>query len=143
MAPPMPSRIRSQVELETMWRALMEPLGFSRTSLWLTALEGDLPTKVMVEIGDLPPKPDADSLAGFRGILVEAFGDASEARLAMLLSRPGGGGLTAGDRAWARGVLAAARSAGVQAEPMHLATDHALRLISPDDLIGRGPAAVT
>lgn len=143
MAPSIPPRIRTQAELETMWRALMEPLGFASASLWLTSLEGDLPTTVMLEISDLPPTPDAESLAGLRDVLAEAFGGSSETRLAMLLSRPGGGGPTPEDRAWARGVLAAARSAGVRTEPMHLATDHALRPISPDELMGAGPAAAT
>lgn len=55
--------------------------------------------------------------------------------VALLLSRPGPAAVTAADRTWAVGLTQAAGRAAIPLEPLHLATDEAVRVIAPDDLI--------
>ena len=50
--------------------------------------------------------------------------------VAFLLSRPGSARMTDGDRCWARELSAAAVRVGVRLQPIHLATDEALRKVS-------------
>ena len=140
MTPQAPFRtvVRTQSELQGLWRSLMEPLGFSRSALWLTVLIDDTTTGVLVEIADLPALPDPEDLAGFRSMITHVVGGDPTARLAMLLARPGGGGPTGADRAWARALLAAAQAADVAVAQVHLATDHDVRAIAGDDTAGDG-----
>ena len=130
---PEPVLIRTPAELESFWRARMGPLGFSRPALWLTVLVDDTTTGVLVEISDLPYVPDSRDLEGFRMLLDELVGGDRRARVALLLVRPGGGGPTSGDRAWADGLVRAAQGAGVLVAPVHLATDHTLGAITGEE----------
>ena len=54
--------------------------------------------------------------------------------VAFLLTRPGCGGMTSDDRAWARALTAAVRRAGLPAWPVHRANNDELVVCSPDDL---------
>lgn len=133
---PLSATVRTQADLQRLWRTLMEPLGFSRTTLWLTALVDDRTTGVLVEISELPPVPDPEELVGFGDLLTHVAHGQPNTRVAILLTRPGTGGPTPADRAWARGLLDAAQAAGVAVAPVHLATDHDVRVISGDDTAG-------
>jgi hypothetical protein len=102
--------IHSQADLEDAWRNLMEPLGFSRRTLWLMFVAGDdrlLPQ--VTEIVDIPPVLDDEDLLGLQR-LMEEIGSAG-LRPAFLISRPGPGGPTADDRACAGRVVEACRAA--------------------------------
>ena len=59
-------------------------------------------------------------------------------RFAFLRSRPGAGGVTEDDRAWARSLYDAGRRAGVPLEVVHRACDQDLVAVPMDDLL---PAA--
>ena len=83
--------IHSQADLEDAWRNLMEPLGFSRRTLWLMFVAGDdrlLPQ--VTEIVDIPPVLDDEDLLGLQRLMAD-FGSAG-LRPAFLISRPGPAG---------------------------------------------------
>lgn len=138
-ATPTPVLVRTQADLESFWRSLMEPLGFSGRALWFMLLVDDRTTDVLVEISDLPPVPDPQDLAGLAHVIGDLAGDDDRTRVALLLARTGSAAVTEGDRAWARELLAAVRTAGASAAPLHLATDEALRVVAPDDLGAPAP----
>ena len=118
--------IETQTDLERAWRALMNPLGWTRTSTWLMLVGPDsVPLPSLTEIEDCagpPPEDGADQLGSMLGRLrAEALPEGS--RVAFLRSRPGSGRADDEDRAWAGMLYAAARVAGLPAEVVHLATD--------------------
>jgi hypothetical protein len=125
--------IHGQADLEDVWRTLMEPLGFSGRSLWLMFIDADdRPMPQLTQIEDLPEALGDEELLGLQQVLSH-FRD-SGLRPAFLLSRPGAGGLTAADRRCAAQVLDACRSAAVEVEVMHVATDTVLAPVPMDDL---------
>jgi hypothetical protein len=129
--------VRSQADLELHWRRLMGELGFGSTLLWWIFFDADghgAPTIQQVE--DLPEVPEPQGLANLMRICQQVLDDvAPGGSVAFLRSRPGGAGITAGDRAWASGIGRAARAAGVHCHPVHLANDQELRVFAPDDEI--------
>lgn len=140
--------IRSQAELERVWRHLMEPLGFATRSLWLMVIEDDdRPIPHLTELTDLSERPDPRSARDVTE-LVRRLGEAlPRARVAFLLSRPDKGPPESpavpdsSDQAWAAVVYAAARDGGVPCEVLHLATDEAVLPIPGDSLARNGPAS--
>lgn len=130
--------MRTQADLHRHFRALMGRLGFSRTSLWLAFFDEDgrsLP--LLQEIDDLPELPGRDDLASLMRLCDYVLGmtGAPDGSVGFLLSRPGGPGVSAQDRAWASGLAAAARECDVRAFAVHLANDHELRVFTPDDAV--------
>ena len=114
--------IRSQADLEKVWRHLMRPLGFSHASIWLLRLDSDgaaVPALLEIAEAELAPEePEA-----FAALLVDLDSADPGGSHAFLRSRPGGGGVAPDDRAWASFLYAAGRIAGVRLEVVHLATD--------------------
>jgi len=125
--------LRTQSDIEQMWRRLMKPLGFSGCSLWIVVIEGDRPVPQIMEIAEMPLEPeegDAGAIAGVLGELAD-----SGSRFAFLRSRPGGGRPDASDRAWARALYDAGRAAGARLEVVHLAHDEDIFPLAVDDLL--------
>lgn len=86
--------IRTQADLERLWRELMEPLGFGGMSIWLMLIgPDDIAIRQLTQIEDAVEPPDAEQLAGF-GLMLSRLRDqmAPGGRWAFLRSRPGGGG---------------------------------------------------
>jgi hypothetical protein len=125
LSEPFRPTIRTQADLERTWRHLMEPLGFSRSSIWMMLLDADdHPHPRLTEIQDCVGPPEPEGLESFAEMARTVLGDVAPAgRWAFLRSRPGGSTVTHDDRAWARGLVAACRAAGVPTEVVHLATD--------------------
>ena len=142
MTEDMPFRplIRTQADLEHVWRQLMEPLGFSRHSIWMMLVDGDdrpIPQITEIDGAVEPPEPEeVDGLAELLRRLRDQV--APRARFAFLRSRPGAGGISSDDRGWAQALYDAARLARVQIEVVHLATDHDLLPIPMDDYLAAG-----
>ena len=142
MTDDMPFRplIRTQADLEQAWRQLMEPLGFSRHSIWMMLVGADdrpIPQITEIDGAVEPPEPgEVDGLAELLRRLRDQV--APRARFAFLRSRPGGGGINSDDRGWAQALYDAARLARVQIEVVHLATDHTLIPIPMDDFLAAG-----
>ena len=116
--------IRSQADLHRTWQSLMSPLGFSGQSIWMMVIGPDdrpLPQLTEITDADLPddlaPRDVAPLL---RRVREAGLGDV---RVAFLRSRPGEGGVTAEDRAWAALLYDAARLAGAPIEVVHRASD--------------------
>lgn len=128
--------IRSQADLERTWRALIEPLGFSRRSLWVMLIASDdRPLPRLVEISDLPPGPDAGDAPRFESFLARLRADGYPAeRVAFLLARPGRDRARDDDRYWAETLYDVSRSAGVPCETVHLATDDEIWALPMDEL---------
>ncbi|HSX67467.1 hypothetical protein [Nocardioides sp.] len=130
--------VRTQADLHRHFRALMGQLGFSSTSLWLAFFDedgGSVPFLQQVE--DLPTLPDRDDLASLMRLCDYVLGMAGvpDGSVGFLISRPGGPGVSASDRAWAAGLTAAARACDVRAFAVHLANDVELRAFTPDDAV--------
>lgn len=127
--------VRTQQDLHRLWRALMGPLGFGGRSLWLALLHDDgRPTSVIVQVEDLPPLPDREQrehLARFCRMLLDQAGGG---QVVFLLSRPGRGGISEGDRRWAAALQDVVRRARLPVWPVHRADDVELVVIAPDDL---------
>ena len=125
--------LRSQSDVEQMWRRLMNPLGFSGCSLWMVVVDGDRPVPQVMEIAEIPISPEDGDAESIAGLLTHLADDGS--RFAFLRSRPGGGRPDASDRAWARTLYDAGRSAGARLEVVHLAHDHDIYPMAVDDLL--------
>lgn len=120
--------ITCQADLESAWRHLMGPLGFSRPSLWFLAVapDGRIDRRIVqIEECDEVPTPE-QMLALVSGVGTVVDDVVPGARIAFLRSRPGRQGVDADDRAWAAGLYGAARAVGASLQVVHLATDHEL-----------------
>jgi hypothetical protein len=131
--PPFRPVLRTQSDVEEMWRRLMAPLGFSSASLWMIVVEGERPVPRILEVVDLGEPPDSEQIDSFAGMLAPLAGP--ETRIALLRSRPGSGRPDAADRAWARALYEAGRRAGARLEMIHLAHDHDVLPLTADDLM--------
>jgi len=129
--------IHSQADLERVWRGLMEPLGFTRTSLWMVFVHPDgRPHKTLIEV------PAPDSLVAPDPTAPELLDLLDEwttrhvpgGRVAFLRTRPGRGGLDRSDRLWAAALYAAAQVAGVPCEVVHAANNDRLLPVPLDEL---------
>lgn len=130
--------IRTPADMHRQWCALMGELGFSERLLWFTFIgpDGEI-HKMLQQIAQIPLRPEARLLDNLVYVCTETM---AEARIdggsaAFLLSRPGSAQFTASDRAWATGLVAAARRGNLLLQPVHLATDEEIRVFAADDLI--------
>ena len=117
--------LRSQADVELMWRVLMTPLGWRERSLWFVLVApDDSPVPHVYEIAELPDEIDPGGHAAAAGLWRDLLAEVLPGgRVALLLSRPGTGAPTAIDREIAAGTYAACRAEGVRLEVIHLATD--------------------
>lgn len=129
--------IRSQSDLHEAWSTLMQPLGFSRHSVWLMLIgHDDLPVPRLTEIEEAGDPPAGEELTGLAELLRMLHEEiAPDGRFAFLRSRPGDAGLTSADRAWARALYEAGRIAGVPIEVVHRACDVDLVPIPMDEVL--------
>ncbi len=114
--------VRTQADLEQVWRDLMHPLGFAGASIWMLRLEPDgraVPRLLEIAEAELAP----DEPEAFAALLEDLDSADPGGSYAFLRSRPGGSGVTDDDRAWAGFLHTAGRLGGVRLEVVHLATD--------------------
>jgi hypothetical protein len=131
--------VRSQSDLESVWKHLMgrqtRDGRFGGHSLWLLVIDADdRPFPQITEITDAVEPPD-DGMVSSIATFLDGLADEGR-RFAFLRSRPGHGGLTADDRAWARSLYDAGREAGVPLEVVHRACDHDLVAVPMDEVLG-------
>jgi hypothetical protein len=134
--------IRNQADLEQLWRTLMEPLGFTRTSVWMLFIDADdRPVKQLTEISEAYVPPDDVESRGLEQVLRRIVEESVPGgRVAFLRTRPGKGGLNELDRRWAAALYAAAHRAGVPCEVVHAANDVRLMPVPLDEIPGKVPA---
>jgi hypothetical protein len=125
--------VRTQSDVEQMWRRLMMPLGFGSTTLWMVMIEGERPLPRVLELDDMPDSPDEDSARALAGLLENLA--SPQLCCAFLRSRPGAGRPDTNDLAWAQTLYAAGRLAGVHLAVIHLAHDHDVMPLPMDDLV--------
>ena len=134
MTPELETPIRSAPDLLAVWRRLMGPGGFGRRSIWFVFIDADdRLQRVIMPIDDVPEEPDPLVIRNLAMIFTELRDDGQFASTAMLLSRPGPGQMTGGDRRWAQALRAGLGH--VSPWPVHLATTDDVRVFAPDDLI--------
>jgi hypothetical protein len=129
LLPPEQMPITDQASLERTWRALMGELGFAEPQLWMMLL-ADGRCLHLVKTEGVPSHPSRSDTEAVLDLARQIHDD--PASCAYLYARPGGRGLTAGDLAWARGLSAPG------GWPVHVANDHQLRVVAPDDLAEAG-----
>lgn len=128
--------VHTPVDLEAVWRLLIEPLGFGSRQIFAILLDRDgrvLPS--IVNVTDCPATPDEhmlDNLAStLRGALDQADANGS---CAWFWARPTHAGTRASDIRWVRGIAASLAKYSLGAWPIHAADDSVLRVMSPEDL---------
>jgi hypothetical protein len=134
-SPTMPLRpvVRTQADLEAMWKEVMGSGGYGGHSLWLVVIDSDdRPFPQITELTDALEPPDDEMIGSLATFLQHLAVD--DLRFAFLRSRPGHGGLTADDRAWARALYDTGRRAGVPLEVVHRACDHDLVAVPMDEV---------
>ena len=137
MTDPYRPLIHTQADLQEVWRHLIRPLGFSRRSVWLLLIGGDdRPTPLVTEVRDLPEIVEGEATDGLAEMLSGLLDVEPSGRWALLLSRPGAGGSSEADRAWAAALYDACRRHGVPHEVVHLATDETILPIPLDEVTG-------
>ncbi|GAA1904467.1 hypothetical protein [Lapillicoccus jejuensis] len=125
--------VRSQHDLQRTWSLLLSPLGFASPQLWMLALKDDR-IVLPVNITDLPLEPVPSDLELFQSVIARTCPtDGGRHEVALLFARPGAGPRTAGDRAWARALADLSPT-----RPVHLANDHEVTVVAPDDLGATG-----
>ena len=129
--------IRTQQDLEDAWRHLMQPLGFSRRSVWFMLIASDdQPFPHLTEIEEDDGPPSREQLAGLAAMIEQLRDDvAPGGRVAFLLSRPGGPAVTADDRARAGALYELGRLSDVPVEVVHLACDVDIVALPMDDVL--------
>jgi hypothetical protein len=124
--------IQSPADLQQRWRALMQELGFGQRLLRFAFIGPDrclLKVLVDVEIGLRPDPAYIDDLMWMLDELVRDKGPGHT--VALLLTRPGRGGLSNNDFRWAEAVTSAARRLDIPLEPFFRANDEALLPVAP------------
>lgn len=124
--------VGSTADLRERWRALMQELGFGERLLRFAFIGPDRRfIKVLsdVEIGLHPAPAVADNLMWALKEVLDGMGDGHT--VALLLTRPGRGGLSNNDRRWCRALTSAAERHHVPIEPIFRANDEALVLVTP------------
>lgn len=119
--------IHSPADLQQRWRALMQELGFGERLLRVTFVGPDrrlVKLIIEVEIGPRPPTTGLDPLMLAVRKQRDVLGDGHT--VAVLLTRPGRGGLSNNDRRWCAEVVRAADRFDIPLEPMFRANDEAL-----------------
>ena len=124
--------VQSTADLRQRWRALIGELGFGQRLLWVGFLSRDRRLyKTMTQI-PMPPGPRRDYvddvLVRLHWILYEFEPGTTPA---LLLTRPGGGGISQLDRQWVTLLTEVAAEREVQLEPIFRANDAALVQVEP------------
>jgi hypothetical protein len=133
MTTPFRPVVRSQSDLEAVWKHLMGPWGFGGHSVWLLVIDSDdRPFPQITEITEALEPPDDETISSLATVLSGLAADGR--RFAFLRSRPGHGGVTDDDRAWARSLYDAGRRAGVPVEVVHRACDDDLVAVPMDEV---------
>jgi hypothetical protein len=123
----------SAADLQQRWRALMGPLGFGERLLRFAFMGPDrCLIKILgdVEIGPAPERPVIENLmSALREILCDMEPNTT---VALLLTRPGPGGISSLDRQWSTMLTEAATEYGVPIEPVFRANDDSLVQVEPE-----------
>jgi hypothetical protein len=126
--------VHSAADLRQRWRALMGPLGFEEKLLWFAFMGPD--RRLVKVLGHVPigPRPQGRILRKLMSALRTLLDDrASGTTIAFLLTGPGQGPISTGDRVWAKSLIETAERFDVPLEPIFRANDASLVQIDGHD----------
>lgn len=133
--PPMESAtepVHSDADLCQRWRALMGPLGFGQRLLWVGFLGPNrrlVKTLSQVPIGKRPQRATLQNLMSSLRTVLEGMTPGTT--LAMLLTGPGHGPVTAAERLWCKSLTEIADRFGIPIQPIFRANDESLVQVTP------------
>lgn len=110
----------------------MQELGFGERLLRFAFVGPDrrlLKVLTDVEVGVRPSRRAIDGLMSRLSTVVDGLGEGHT--VALLLSRPGRGGVSIDDRRWCAALTSSAETFGLPVEPIFRANDEALVLLEP------------
>ena len=123
--------VHSTADLGQRWRTLMGDLGFGERLIWFSFVDSRRQMVKVLHQMDIPREPQrqhGDELFTLlRGVL-DGLED-TDCTVALLLTRPGAGRISADDRRWSTMLTDAAADHGVPIEPIFLANDEMLVLL--------------
>lgn len=136
LPPPMETAtdpIHSAADLGQRWRALMGDLGFGERLLRFVFVGPD--RRLLKVLHDMPvpdrPTPRiVDDLFGVLRAVLDGIGP--DVTVALLLTRPGTGGISGRDRRWATLLHKGAARFDVPIQPVFRANDQTLVLVEPE-----------
>lgn len=115
--------LHTAADLTALWRWLLHLEPLRCRSLWILVVDPSRrPRGPLLTIDDLPDGPydvPRDDLVSWCTDLLEGPGGGGS--VAVMMSRPGGGGWTVSDRAWGRFLIGAVPEIGGEVWPVHLA----------------------
>ena len=132
--------LTTEADVTTMWRTIINPLGWHTRRVYFMLVDPDgRPHPQLVEVDEMPETFDAEDAVRFVEFLSMLAGDigGESCSVALMLARPGGGGLSDGDRAMCRELYAAAKDGGVRLELLHVATSSAITPAPMDEVLPR------
>lgn len=116
--------IRNQEDLCLHWRALMGPLGFCQSRLWIGLIQPDDRMRAeVIQIEEIPRSANTKTCQPLLEMCERIVGRrGAGGSVAFLLTRPGSNPMNIADRSWAHGLTMAARQLGVSMWPVHSPT---------------------
>jgi hypothetical protein len=124
--------VHSAADLRQRWRALMEPLGFGQRLLRFAFIGPDrrlIKVLTDIEIGPHPELPVAENIMSALQTLLGGMEEGTT--VAFLLSRPGRGPVSNGDRRWSTWLTESAKRFNLPIEPIFRANDESLLRVDP------------
>ena len=126
--------IHSTADLGQRWRALMGELGFGERLLRFVFVGPDRCLLKVLHDMPVPDRPTPRIVDDLFGMLCAVLdGLAPDVTVALLLSRPGTGGVSGRDRLWATLLHRGAARFDVPIHPVFRANDETLVLVEPED----------
>jgi hypothetical protein len=122
--------VHSPADMRQRWRALMGPLGFGEKLLWVGFVGPDRRKVKAISQVPLGPRPKPRLVDSVMSGIADALADFKEGTtIALLLTRPGRGGISQADRQWSELLAETAERFGVSLEAIFRANDEALVLV--------------
>lgn len=133
--------LTNDADVTTMWRTIMQPLGWHNRRMYFMLVEPDgRPLPHITEVDALPDdfgRDDLDRFVEFMTPLAHELGFEESCSVAILLVRPGPALLTDADRELCRELYAAATTGGLRVELVHVGTDSAIVPAPMDEVLPR------
>lgn len=124
--------IRSAADLQQRWLALMAPLGFGERLLWFGFIGPDHRFIKILNHMPIGPRPQSRSIKNLMSALRTLLTDTlpPQTTVALLLTGPGHGGISAADRVWSKQLSEMATRFGIPLEPIFRANDALLQEVT-------------
>lgn len=128
--------VHTAADLEACWRRLIEPLGFASRQVFAILIDRDGEVfRSVIHVTECPHDPDDEMVTHLAEALRAALDQADpQGSCAVVWARPTHAGTRASDLEWVRAFAGALDAVGLGRWPVHVADDHVMRAVGPDDL---------